>query len=77
MATLITIKNAITTLELRTSFSAYQMQQFISDFGGLLSLAMGCSILSIVELIYNAFNIKNEPENEDEKDEEEKGDKKF
>ena len=41
------------------------MQQFISDFGGLLSLAMGCSILSIVELIYNAFNIKNEPENED------------
>ena len=48
------------------------MQQFISDFGGLLSLAMGCSILSIVELIYNAFNIKNEPDNEDEKDETEK-----
>ena len=45
------------------------MQQFISDFGGLLSLAMGCSILSIVELIYNAFNIKNEPEEEDKKDE--------
>jgi hypothetical protein len=41
------------------------MQQFISDFGGLLSLAMGCSILSIVELIYNAFNIKNKPEHED------------
>jgi len=48
------------------------MQQFISDFGGLLSLAMGCSILSIVELIYNAFNIKNEPENDDKKDEDEK-----
>ena len=42
------------------------MQQFISDFGGLLSLAMGCSILSIVELIYNAFNIKNEPDNEED-----------
>jgi len=45
------------------------MQQFISDFGGLLSLAMGCSILSIVELIYNAFNIKNEPGDEDGRDE--------
>jgi hypothetical protein len=45
------------------------MQQFISDFGGLLSLAMGCSILSIVELIYNAFNIRNEPEIEDEREE--------
>jgi hypothetical protein len=41
------------------------MQQFISDFGGLLSLAMGCSILSVVELIYNAFNIKSEPETAD------------
>ena len=55
-------------VEERTSFSAYQMQQFISDFGGLLSLAMGCSILSIVELIYNAFNVKSEPENEGETD---------
>jgi hypothetical protein len=44
------------------------MQQFISDFGGLLSLAMGCSILSIVELIYNAFSIKNEPEHEETKE---------
>ncbi|KAL7011593.1 hypothetical protein ACKWTF_014336 [Chironomus riparius] len=58
-------------VEERTSFSAYQMQQFISDFGGLLSLAMGCSILSIVEIIYNAFNVKNEPEPEDEKDKDE------
>ncbi|KAL7011595.1 hypothetical protein ACKWTF_014338 [Chironomus riparius] len=69
ITTLITIKNAITPLLLRTSFSAYQMQQFISDFGGLLSLAMGCSILSIVELIYNAFNIKNEPDDEDDDEE--------
>jgi hypothetical protein len=55
-------------VEERTSFSAYQMQQFISDFGGLLSLAMGCSILSIVEIIYNAFSIKNEPEDENVQD---------
>jgi hypothetical protein len=48
------------------------LQHFISDFGGLLGLAMGCSILSIVEIIYNAFTMKNEPENEDKKDEDEK-----
>ncbi|CAH1733825.1 unnamed protein product [Chironomus riparius] len=67
------IKAVKEKVEERTSFSAYQMQQFISDFGGLLSLAMGCSILSIVELIYNAFNIKNEPEDETEEKVEEKG----
>ncbi|CAG9810349.1 unnamed protein product [Chironomus riparius] len=68
--TVIAIKTTKGKIEERTSYSAYQMQQFISDFGGLLSLAMGCSILSIVELIYNAFNIKNEPED----DEDEAGD---
>jgi hypothetical protein len=65
----VALKTVKGKVEERTSFSAYQMQQFISDFGGLLSLAMGCSILSIVELIYNAFSIKSEPENEDEKNE--------
>ncbi|CAG9810348.1 unnamed protein product [Chironomus riparius] len=67
--TVISIKTVKGKIEERTSFSAYQMQQFISDFGGLLSLAMGCSILSIVEIIYNAFHVKHELEHDDEKDE--------
>lgn len=33
-------------------FVGYKLQNFIADTGGLLGLFMGCSILSIVELIF-------------------------
>jgi len=34
-------------------YSAYNLQQFIADCGGLLGLFMGCSLLSIVEIFYH------------------------
>ena len=39
-------------IEEQDFFVGYKLQNFIADTGGLLGLFMGCSILSIVELIY-------------------------
>ncbi|KAG5683738.1 hypothetical protein PVAND_013003 [Polypedilum vanderplanki] len=34
------------------TFVAYRLQNFIADLGGLLGLFLGCSILSLIELIF-------------------------
>jgi len=39
-------------IEEQDFFVGYKLQNFIADTGGLLGLFIGCSILSIVELIY-------------------------
>ncbi|KAG5683736.1 hypothetical protein PVAND_013001 [Polypedilum vanderplanki] len=38
------------------NFAAYRLQNFVADFGGLLGLFLGCSIISLVELIYFCIN---------------------
>jgi hypothetical protein len=39
-------------IEEQDFFAGYKLQNFIADTGGLLGLFMGCSILSVVELIF-------------------------
>ncbi|KAG5683737.1 hypothetical protein PVAND_013002 [Polypedilum vanderplanki] len=34
------------------NFAEYRLQNFVADFGGLMGLFLGCSIISLVELIY-------------------------
>jgi hypothetical protein len=43
------------SIEEQENFVAYKLQNFIADFGGLLGLFMGCSLLSIVELIFHCI----------------------
>jgi len=43
-------------VEEKMNFLGYKLQHFISDCGGLLGLFMGCSLLSIVEIIYHVFS---------------------
>mgnify|MGYP003406654927 FL=1 len=40
------------TVEETEHYVAYKLQNFISDAGGLLGLFMGCSLISIVEILY-------------------------
>lgn len=39
------------------NFVTYKLQNFVSDVGGLLGLFMGCSLLSIMEIIFLLANI--------------------
>lgn len=40
-------------IEEHENYLGYKLQHFISDCGGLLGLFMGCSVLSIVEIVYH------------------------
>ncbi|XP_070508797.1 pickpocket protein 28-like [Chironomus tepperi] len=42
-------------IESRESYLGYKIQHLISDFGGLLALFLGCSLISIIEIFYNIF----------------------
>jgi Amiloride-sensitive sodium channel len=37
-------------------YIAYSIPQFISDCGGLMGLFLGCSVLSLVEIIYHTID---------------------
>lgn len=37
------------------NYVAYKLQNLIAEFGGLLGLFMGCSVLSLIELLYFCF----------------------
>lgn len=43
------------TIEEIERFVGYKIQNFISDFGGLLGLFMGCSLMSIVEVFFSIY----------------------
>ncbi|XP_070504703.1 pickpocket protein 28-like [Chironomus tepperi] len=43
------------SIDEQENYVAYKLQNFIADFGGLLGLFMGCSILSIVEVIFHCI----------------------
>jgi amiloride-sensitive sodium channel len=43
------------TIEEREKYVAYNLENFVSDFGGLIGLFLGFSLLSIVELIHDFF----------------------
>jgi hypothetical protein len=57
-------KNYITTFEVTFddyqvpvthTILTYELMQFIADVGGLLGLFMGCSLLSIVEVLFDGI----------------------
>ncbi|KAG5676566.1 hypothetical protein PVAND_006390 [Polypedilum vanderplanki] len=44
-------------VEVHEKYASYKIQNFIADFGGLLGLFMGCSLISIVEIIFLLLHI--------------------
>ncbi|CAG9811450.1 unnamed protein product [Chironomus riparius] len=63
-------------IESRENYSGYKLQHLISDFGGLLALFLGCSLISIIEIFYNVitgiFSKKRESEEQKENKPEDK-----